>query len=99
MLNVLNTFDVTETETVVIEKPKTISKKNKKQNKNRGRNNFIQNSSRDRDSSNNSRSPGPDRTTNKQKRNPCTGCGGLSHNFSKYYLALGQDSDLIIDKA
>ncbi|MCJ1263357.1 hypothetical protein MMC22_003227 [Lobaria immixta] len=40
-----------------------------------------------------------DRTTNRQKRDPCTACGGLSHNFNKCYLALGQDSDLITDKA
>lgn len=40
-----------------------------------------------------------DRTTNKRKRDPCTACGGLSHNFSKCYLALGQESDLITDEA
>ncbi len=94
--------DVTETGAVIAEKPKTPSKKNKdrkNQKDNRGRNNSNQSSSRDRDSSNRSRSPGPDRTTNRRKREPCTGCGGLSHNFSKCYLALGQDSDLITDEA
>lgn len=100
--NVLDTPDVAETGAAIAEKPKTPSKKDKKRknrNDNRGRNNFNRSSSRDRDSSNRSRSPGPDRTTTRRKRDPCTGCGGLSHNFSKCYLVLGQDSDLITDEA
>ena len=40
-----------------------------------------------------------DRTTNRRKRDPCTSCGGLSHNFNKFYLALGEESDLITDEA
>ncbi len=100
--NVSGTPDVTETEAAIAGKPKTPSKKNKdrkNQKDNRGRNHSNQSSSRDRNSSNCSRSLGPDRTTNRRKREPCTGCGGLSHNFSKCYLALGQDLDLITDEA
>ena len=102
MPNVSNTPDIIETGGAIVEKPKTPSKKNKKrknQKDNRGRNNSNQSSSRDRDSSNRSRSPGPDRTTNGQKRDSCTRCSSLSHNFSKCYLALSQDSDLITDEA
>ena len=46
-----------------------------------------------------SRNKDSDRTTNSRKRNPCAGCGGLSHNFNKCYLALGEESDLITDEA
>ncbi len=102
VLNVSDTLDVTETAAAIAEKPKTLSKKNKnrKNQKNiQGRNNSNQSSSRDRDSSNRSRSSEPDRTTNRQKHNPCTRCGSLSHNFSNCYLAIGQDSDLITDEA
>ncbi len=102
MPNVSDTSDVTETVAAIAGKPKTPSRKNedrKNQKVNRGRNHSNQSSSRDRNSSNRSRSPEPDRTTNRQKREPCTECGGLSHNFSKCYLALGQDSDLITDEA
>ncbi len=107
--NVSDTPDVTETGAAIAGKPKTPSKKNKdrkNQKNNRGRNNSNQSSLRDRDSSNRSRfpdlsnrsrSPGPDRITNKQKRKTFTGFGGLSHNFSKCYLALGQDFNLITD--
>ncbi len=100
--NVSDIPNVTETGAAIAEKPKTPSKKNKNrknQKDNRGRNNSNQSSSRDRDSSNRSCSPGPDRTINRRKRDPYIGCGGLSHNFSKCYLALGQDSDSITDEA
>ncbi len=99
---VSDTHDATETEAAIAGKPKILSKKNKDQKNqkdNRGRNNSNQSRSRDRGSSNRSRSPGLDRTINRRKREPFTGCGGLPHNFSKCYLALGQDSDLITDKA
>ncbi len=99
--NVSDTPNVTETGAAIARKPKTPSKKNKNrknQKDNGGRNNSNQSSSHDIDSGNRSRSPGPDRTANRKKRDPCTGCGGLSHNFSKCYLALGQDSDLITDE-
>ncbi len=102
MPNVSDTHDVTETGAAISGKPKTPLKKNKdrkNQKDNRGRNNFNQSSSRDRNSSNRSRFPEPDRTTNKQTLEPCIGCGGLSHNFSKCHFALGQDSDLITDEA
>ncbi len=100
--NVPQTPDITETGVAIAGKPKTPSKKNKNRKNhkdNRGSNNSNQNSLRDRDSSNRSRSPEPDCVTNSQKYDPCTGCGGLSHNFSKCYLTLGQDSDLITDEA
>ena len=76
--NVLDTSNVTETTAAIVEKPKTPSKKNKKrknQKDNRGSNNSNQVSLHDRDSNNCSRSPVPDRTTNRQKCNPYTGCG------------------------
>ncbi len=98
MPNVSDTPDVTETGAAIAEKLKSPSKKNKQrknQKDNRGRNNSNQGSSRDRDSSNCFGSPGLDRTTNRQKRDSCTGCGSLSHNLSKCYLAPSQDSDLI----
>ncbi len=92
MPNVSVTPDVTEIGAAIVGKLKTPSKKNKdrKNHKdNRGRNNSHQSSMRNRDSSDRSCSPGPDRTTNGQKGEPCTGCGSLSPNFSKCYLALG----------
>ncbi len=101
MPNVSDTPKVTETGAAIAEKPKTPSKKNKNrknQKDNQGRNNSNQSSLCDKNSSNRSCSPGPDRTTKRQKCDSCTGCGGLSHNFSKSYLALGQHSDLIIDE-
>ncbi len=101
MPNVSNTPDIIETGGAIVEKPKTPSKKNKKrknQKDNRGRNNSNQSSSRDKDSSNLSCSPRPDRTTDGQKHNSFTGCRCLSHNFSKCYLPIGQDSDLITDE-
>ena len=100
--NVSDIPDITETGAAIAEKPKTSSKKNKKrknQKDNRGPNNSNQSSLRDRDSSNRSCSPGTDCTTNRQKRDLFTGCGSLSHNFSRCYLPLGQDPDLIIDEA
>ncbi len=100
--NVSDTPDVTETGAVIAGKPKTSLKKNQNwqnQKDNRGRNNSDQSSSCDRDSSNRSRSRGPCCTTNGQKRDPCTRCDGLSPNFSKCYLALGPDSNLITDEA
>ena len=84
--NISDTPDVTETGAAIAEKSKIPSKKNKdrkNQKDNRGRNNSNQRSLCDRDSSNRFRSLGPDRTTNTQKREPYTGYGGLTHNFSK----------------
>lgn len=95
----LDTPNTTETGAAISEKPNAQSKKKNKrknQNDNRGRNNSTENSNR---SSSRSRSPGPDRTTNRRKRDPCASCGGLSHNFSNCYLALGKDYDLITDEA
>ncbi len=100
--NVSDTFEVTESGAAIAGKPKTPSKKNKdrrNQKNNRGRNHSNHSSSCDRNWSNRSRSPGPDRSTSRQKHEPCTGCGSLPHNFSKCYLALGQDSDLITNEA
>ena len=99
LLNVLDIFNVTETGFVIAEKPKTISKKKKEQNDNQGCNNFNQSSLYNRDSNNRSCSAGPDHIINRKKRNPSIGCGGLLHNFSKCYLTLSQESDLIRDKA
>ena len=102
MSNILYTPDVTGTGAAIAEKPKTFSKKDKKwknQKNNRGRHNPNQSSLDDRDSSNHSRSPRPDCITNGQKRDPCTGCDGSSHHFSKCYLTLGQKSDLLTDEA
>ena len=100
--DVLDTSDVPETRAAIAEKPKTPTKKNKKrknQNNNQNCNNLNWSSLRNQDSSNCSRSPQPDCTTNWQKRNPCTGCGGLWHNFSKCYLSLCPDSNLITNEA
>ena len=100
--NVSDNPDVTETGAAIAQKPKTSSKKKKKrknQMNNRGRNNSNRSSLCDIDSSNRSRTSGPDRRINRQKRDLYTWCGGLSHNFSKCYLALGQHSDLIKDEA
>ncbi len=102
LLNVSDIPDVTETGAAIARKPKTPSKKNKhrkNQKDNWGRNHSNQSSSCDRNSSNCSCSPRPDRKTNRWKREPCIGWGGLSYNFSKCYLALGPDSDLITDEA
>ncbi len=99
--NISDTLDVTETGAAVAEKPKIPSKKNKKrknQKDNRGLNNSNQSSLCDSDSSNLSRSPRPDRITNKWKVDLCIGCCGLSHNFSQCYLAISKDSDLITDE-
>ncbi len=100
--SVSDTPDVEGTGATIAGKPKTLSKKNKvrkNQKDNRGRNNSNQSSSCDKDSSNCFRSPGPERSTKSRKREPCTGCGSPSLNFSKCYLALGQNSDLITDEA
>lgn len=32
-------------------------------------------------------------------RNPCDGCGGSSHTFSKCHLVLGQERDRLPDEA
>ncbi len=102
MPNASDNSDVIETGAAIAEKPKTSSKENKKrknQNNNRGHNNSNRSSSRDRDSNYRSHSPEPDGTINRQKRDSCTKCVSRSYNFSKCYLVLGHDSDLIIDEA
>ncbi len=99
--NASDTPNVKKTGAAVAEKSKTPSKKSKKrknQNDNRGRNNSNRSSLCDRDSNNRSRSPGPNCTTNRRKGDSCTECGSLSHNFSKCYLAISQNSDLITDE-
>lgn len=99
--NVLDTSDVIKIRVAIAEKPKTPKKKNKKQknqNNNQGPNNFNQNSLCNRDSSNCSCFPQLNCTINWWKHDFYTGCGGLSYNFSKCYLSLGQDSNLIIDE-
>ncbi len=100
--NVLDTLDITKTGTAIAEKPKTPSVKNKQrknQKDNRGRNNSNQSSSRDRDINNRFRSPKPNGTTNRENHGSYTGCDSPSQNISKCYFAVGQDSDLIRDKA
>ena len=96
MPNTLDHPEVTETRADVAEKlknPLKKSKEGKNQNNNRGHSNLNQSSLHDRNRR--SRFPRPDCTINRQKRKPCTRCDGLSHDFSKCYIALGQDSDLI----
>ena len=100
--NVSDTPDVKETGAAIARKPKTSSKENKNlknQKDNRGRNTSNQSSLCDRNSSNRSRSPGPDCTTNRQKRDPFIGCGSPTHSSSKCYLALGRYYNLIKDEA
>lgn len=98
MPNALNTSNILKIEVIIADKPKILLKKNKQkiQNNNWSCNDFNQNSLNNKNHY--SHYFKLDYIINRQKRNFYNLCSNLSHNFSKYYLILGHDSDLIIDE-